>query len=99
MKYELILSSGNAGLDIVQKAILGVRYQNTLFIGNDTDLLSPAMHHFTNMDISQHKRYVLVCAPFFIKHIFRYRKNEWPKYIANNILCLHTASGCDTTYS
>ena len=62
--YSVSLSSGVADLDIVRNAMKAVKKQDTVLVGDDTDLLVLAMHYYKDiMHVQANSSFLCVVHP------------------------------------
>ena len=89
-------ASGDADLPIVRTALKAAKDYPTVLIGEDTDVLVLALHHFTNEQALyftyEPKQNQQLAEVWNIGH-----KKQILGKICHGILVIHAFSGCDTT--
>ena len=99
--HNVVMCEGDADVRIVQEAmnILTQRSGDTIIVGDDTDVLVLAIHHFRlNMNNSSHDLWMFRPSSSTIINI-RNVILKLPERILEELLFIHAASGCDTTSS
>ena len=99
--YDVSHSPADSDRDIVMRlslrALEDLVEEDTILVGDDTDLLVMAVHYFKTLDTQHH---LLMYRPSS-KTLLDIHKliDKLPDHILNSILPLHAVSGCDTVSS
>ena len=97
--HNVVMCQQDADVQIVKEAMDALALADTIIVGDDTDVLVLAIHHFRlRMESISHDLWMFRPSSSTIINI-RQVILKLPERIVSEILFIHAASGCDTTSS